>query len=72
MKTVARPRDRRGPATYWRLETDAEFKERLYAMGVPRDGLCALALNGLDEWAWGEYKVQRKLVEVTDEPSART
>lgn len=47
-------------ACFKRMETDAEFKERLYKLGARRG---ALALAGLDEWAYGEYKAQRRIVE---------
>ena len=53
--------------TFKRFETDAEFKQRLRATyAIPAGALDFLALNGLDEWAWGQYKVQRRIIDVSE------
>lgn len=47
-----------------RVERDDEFKKRLRDRASPRVlYIDFLALTGLDEWAWSEYKMQRRIVE---------
>lgn len=48
---------------YLGLETDAEFRARLVAAGVDAIQAGWKCDARLDEWAWEQRKMQRKLVE---------
>lgn len=49
-------------AAYKRMETDAEFNDRLIAAGADKWRL-GFAGERLDDWAWNNKKMQRRIVE---------
>jgi hypothetical protein len=50
-------------SVYKRMETDEEFQNRLVSLGVSKWSVCDKAAKVLDDFAWTERKVQRKIVE---------
>lgn len=53
----------RTKTVFKRVERDDEFRDRLFAAGLPAYKLQARSEAELDDYAWSERRMQRRLVD---------